>query len=104
MSLPNKVKVAGHTYDIEWMPDTWMDDAERHGDCTTTLLRIRILKDKRWKETLIHEIGHAIYYEYGLVHVEEEEAINSLYMSGMHQVITDNLKIAKAILEGPDEP
>jgi len=97
MKLPKHLKVAGHVYTVEWMSRQWKDEMERQGDCLVSELRIRIAEDERLLETLLHEIGHAIYYEYSLAHVEEEEAINSLYMSGLHQVLKDNPMVVKLL-------
>jgi hypothetical protein len=92
------VKVAGHIYQIQYMPEEWGDEMVRQGDCCPTSLRIRISPNARWKETLIHEIGHAIYYEYSIGHCSEEESTNSLYMSGMHQVMVDNPSLIRELL------
>ena len=72
------------------MTPEWKDEMERQGDCLVSELRIRVVADERRLETLIHEVGHAIYYEWGLTHAQDEEAINSLYCSGLHQVMVDN--------------
>ena len=48
-------------------------------------------------ETLLHEIGHAIYHEYSIGEASGEEAINSLYMSGIHQVMVDNPRVVELL-------
>ena len=90
----NSVRIAGHPYQIMWMPEDWTTDTGLRGQCDPDQLRIRIAKGQpvsRTMETLWHEIGHGVFHEYGVDHVDKsEEAVNSLYMSGLYQVIMDN--------------
>lgn len=97
MNFPTAVKIAGHIYEIEWKDADWKDDSGREGDCSATNLLIRVAKGVRAVETLWHEIGHGVYYEYAIEQVEGEEAINSLYMMGIYQVLVDNPEIRSLI-------
>lgn len=93
----SKVKVAGHWYKVKWRDSDWLHLSESLGNCDTTKLEINIVMNDRWPETLWHEVGHAIYYEYGIKHVAEEEPVNGLYMSGVHQVLKDNPEMRRIV-------
>lgn len=87
-----KIKVAGQYYQV-MVVDQFLETTQSRGQCCSDTLIIRIsakLPLSRFLETLIHEVGHAIYHEYAIDEVKGEEAINSLYMSGFHQVLIDN--------------
>ena len=89
------IRIIGHDYRVVFKESDWKTESDSHGQCDTTAMRIKIVKGmprSRTLETLVHEIGHAIYYEMGITHVEDkgEEAINGLFMSGWHQVLMDN--------------
>lgn len=99
MKKPTSVKIAGHDYKIKWMDVEWGHEMERQGDCSAGSLLIRVVDDLRASETLWHEIGHGIYYEYAVGQVEGEEAINSLYMMGIYQVLCDNPEIRDMCLK-----
>ena len=96
-TIPEKVKVAGFTYTIRLVEGEWGEHTEKHGQCDPSKLEIIVVDDVRVKETLWHEIGHAIYYEYNIKEVKGEEAINSLYMLGIFQVLVDNTAMRKLI-------
>lgn len=89
MKLPESVKVAGHVYEIRQKDADWRDNGDKHGLCNITDLFICVAMDKRWKETLIHEIFHAIDWEYCLSAAQNEEQRVSLYGVGWFQVLTD---------------
>ena len=95
-----KIKVAGHNYQVKIMEEDWVSQTSSRGQCCSNTLVIRIaskMKRSRGVETLLHEIGHAIYHEYSIGEVSGEEAVNSLYMSGIHQVLVDNPQLVKLL-------
>ena len=95
-----KIKIAGHDYQIKVMEKDWISQTGSRGQCDSDALVIRIaakMPRSRAIETLLHEIGHGIYHEYSIGEASGEEAINSLYMSGMHQVLVDNPRVVKLL-------
>ena len=93
------IRVAGHDYTLRIMPEDWGDDSSNHGNCCTSKLEIKVARGhiSRMRETLLHEIGHAIYYEYSLDEASGEEHVNSLYCSGWYQVFRDNPQLLRFI-------
>jgi Zn-dependent peptidase ImmA (M78 family) len=86
----DSIKVAGSTYKILVMDNTWHEETNKHGDCDGDKLIIRVVRNNRFKWTLWHEITHAIFHEYNLISAKGEEDIVTQIAAGWHQVYTDN--------------
>lgn len=92
MKIPKQIKVCGHVYEIEACDDAWMDDSEKWGQCDRQKLKIKYfsgLPESRMIETVLHEIVHAIYYEYDLETARTEEEFVTRMSAGLYQVFTD---------------
>lgn len=92
--LPNTVRVGAFDFLIDkWSPAR---SAERHayGECSTVEQRISIQLDHvtRFKavDTVLHELGHAIYWAYGLEDEDKEERIVSTMSTGWTSIYRDN--------------
>jgi len=92
------VKVAGHRYKIRLVGG---EHTPNHGQCDTGALLISLTRGEasRMRETLIHEIGHAIYYEYDVESCADEECRVSRLSTGWHQVLVDNPKLILHIID-----
>lgn len=92
MKIPAKVKVAGHIYTIEPCDDVWVDDSDKWGLCDRQKLVIKYfegLPESRKVDTVLHEIMHALYYEYDLQSARSEEEFVTRLSTGLHQVFLD---------------
>jgi len=98
MKIPDKVKVAGHIYKIEWNNE-WLNDNGCVGYSFHNKLLIYLCKIFRGdklsesiiEETLLHEILHAVDVNYNH-HTLSEEAVDRL-SEGLYQVLKDNFKL-----------
>ena len=84
------LRIGPQTYTVEVKDKQWVEESGAHGRCDSGQCLLQITDGARFIDTLWHELGHAIYYEYHIREVVGEEAINSLYMSGILQVLRDN--------------
>lgn len=101
MTRPRRIKIGAHWYRV-----TYVDTIEGRcvGICHTSAKTIKvrkILTDRMLAQTLLHEVMHAIYYEFGVINSEqsdkdyaagmasEETAVNGL-SNGLMQVLVDN--------------
>ena len=98
MKLPESVKVAGHVYEIRQRDADWRDNGGKHGTCDSTELQINVAMDKRWKETVRHEIYHAVCYEYCVSAAKNEEELCGILGTAWHQISVDNPKLIRALL------
>ena len=74
--LPSKVYVSGHEYLIEEMSEKLYKEREAYGDCCNNQKLIRIYCGtvlSATRDTLLHEILHAIWHLSYLQNSEEEE-------------------------------
>ena len=98
MKIPKTIKIAGHLYRTKIKNGTWSGDTMSRGQVNTNVLAIKLDKNmpkSRKGETLVHEIIHAIYHEYGLEDTDKEERIVSVLSTGLYQVLVDNPKLKK---------
>ena len=98
MKIPNKIKVAGHMYKVVW-DDKRLSNAGFLGESDHHLDMIYMCKyyrrdvprnDSEIKETLVHEILHAVDANYNN-HALDEETVTRLAV-GLYQVLADNFK------------
>ena len=110
MKKITSLKVGSHNYQVAYKP--LVDKQRVIGLCWHASKRIDIEKSLRPKilaQTLLHEVMHAIYYEYGLINSEmhdadyaagmvcEEAAVNGLGI-GLIQVFSDNPQFKSLIM------
>lgn len=98
MKLPEKIKIGAFTYKIEG----WHPPAAQASNCYgqfshhEKVIRVDTSNDaQQIRETLLHEIFHAIYYVWGLDDKDEEERIVSQYGTAFTAVMADNPDIRK---------
>lgn len=53
------------------------------------------------KDTLLHEIMHAVFYEYGIQPQDDEERTIRVMSTGLTQVFLDNPEIGKFLCYKP---
>ncbi len=103
MKLPKEIKVAGHQYRVKVKNGSWGDDSRLRGNCSSQELEIKIdsnMPKSRRVETLLHEIGHAIYHEYNIQDEDREERTVTAFATGLHQVLTDNPALISLMNDG----
>ena len=96
------IRIAGHPYTLKFMNDEWTKNTGFRGQCLSDELELLVasnLPDSRTLETIWHEIGHAVHHEYAVDFQGDEESRNSLYMSGLYQVMCDNPWLLEMQLE-----
>ena len=97
MKIPKEIKVAGHTYKVEW-DDKWLTNEGYIGYALHNKLLILLCKIFRGEklsktiieENLIHEIVHCVDVNYNN-HSLNEETVSRL-SEGLYQVLKDNFK------------
>ena len=100
MKLPSQIKIAGHIYKIEVRDGQWSKDSGYRGVTDSNILLININGDmpkSRQTETVIHEIFHGIYHEYGVKENDTEERIVTQFATGIYQVFVDNPELKKML-------
>ena len=97
MKIPDKIRVAGHTYKIVW-DDKYLTNEGYVGLSVHNKLLIYLCKKYRGEklsksiieETFLHEILHTIDANYNN-HSLNEETVDRL-SEGLYQVLKDNFK------------
>lgn len=109
MKRPLKVKVGAHTYRISYVETKGACSGLCHTHAKTIHIR-QGLEGRYLAETLLHEVMHAIWYEWGITNSEmpeplyrasvatEESAINGL-ANGLMAVMRDNPPLRRFITE-----
>jgi len=97
MKIPDKIKVAGHYYDVKFK-DKWLSKREIVGRFDNDAKKILLCKyykgTKRAKseieQTLVHEIIHSVdrHYNHSSLSEKETERLSQ----GLYQVLKDNFK------------
>ena len=98
MKIPDKIKVAGHTYKVVWDKGR-LSEAGFVGETDHNMDIIYLCKNYPKKarakseieETFLHEILHTVDVNYNN-HALSEEMITRLAV-GLHQVLKDNFKL-----------
>lgn len=103
MKLPKYVKVGAWDYTIVEFAHVDAACSSRFGDCRTNDKRIRV--DLVWgrrkaAHTLLHEILHAVYYEWSMQKEDDEERLVDILASGLAAVWRDNPAVMQWIAEG----
>jgi len=97
MKIPEKIKVAGHNYKVEW-DNKGLSREGLFGQANFTSTKIRLCKiyneEKRAKteieRTLIHEIVHVVDRHYNNCSLSEKTVAR--LSEGLYQVLKDNFK------------
>ena len=95
MRVPKKLKVAGHTYKVQWDTDRlvqmdWRGDCH-HGTHVMSLAKKcgdgTIANPSNIEETFIHEMIHCVDAQYNNHQLTEEQVVR--LGTGFHQVLKD---------------
>lgn len=102
-SIPKKIKVDHLTYTITLDPG--IGDIGHFGLCNSNDQIIRLyskMNKERMKETLLHEVLHAIYYSRGMRQVPNESLTEELIVDqigvGLITVLNNNPELRKYLL------
>ena len=93
---PSRVKVGPHWYEVDWFSRTQSDASEKYGYCHMTDLQIGIcehMPKSRQRQTMLHEVLHAIHETMGLDDKSPEEDFTHRVAAGLALFITDNLAV-----------
>lgn len=95
MNIPDTVKVAGYTYNIERPESEFISgDDICIGVCETFSQTMKVAKygsDSNQQEVFLHELCHAIIHAY--CGDNQDEAFVDQFSKGLYQVIQDNPSI-----------
>ena len=98
MIIPDKVKVAGYTYNIERPAEAFPDGTVVCDGIhwfNEQIIRVARTGNEQYQSTIfIHELVHAIIASYCGVDNQDEQFVEQL-AKGLYQVITDNPEIFK---------
>jgi hypothetical protein len=94
MKLPsNTIKIGYRIYNVEEWTAKQMEDAGNAGICDKNKGEICICTsqdDRQIANTFLHEIGHAIYWEWTIYDKDGEERIITTLTNGLTTVWVDN--------------
>lgn len=98
MSLPSglssKVRIGCADYTIVPWTSHQAGDYSRHGEHSSTLRELRICFEGRGDSahatTLLHEIIHAVWYQYGLEDEDKEERVVTVLSNGLSAALRDS--------------
>lgn len=93
MNIPNKIRIQGLEYRVEWVPVLSNGINRLLGEILHTELRIRLDAEQdsqRAAVTLWHEIVHAVIEQNGLELGDMEERVAVTMAFAMYQILEDN--------------
>lgn len=99
-SFPKRIKVGPHRYVIHEVDKEWTEDQDAHGKTNTNTHEIWVnttYTESHILDTLVHELLHAIWNQYGLGEKEEEETVVHRLATGWVQAMSDNEHLVKYI-------
>ncbi len=92
--IPNTVKVGGNTYYLRKHDSSWGEDTQLHGKCDANMLEIHVVTEGLPRDvvrnTIIHELLHALYREYDIQEDDDEERTVTKLANGICQLTLDN--------------
>lgn len=90
----DKLKVGGMTYDVEFMELEADGGGIQLGWCNYAQSKLEInnhnVSERKQKQTVIHELTHAIMHEAGVGFGDDEERVVNHVGLILHQVLRDN--------------
>lgn len=104
-SLPATIRVGPFDWKLVRLDATTGADRRIYGECSSMSMEIRLSElspsTQKAVDTMLHEIGHAIFWAYGLESSDSEERLVSTMGTAWTQVFQDNpwllLWIAKGV-------
>lgn len=95
-AIPEVVRISGRIWKVERRK---MDSLYGTADNSLGLLTISTEHDEfSTKDTVLHEVMHAILRQQGRLYSEEEELFVGALATGITGVLADNPKLAKYLL------
>lgn len=95
--VPKKVLIGIHTYTISFHKDLKSETGDdMYGACYKALKQIKLSLDytsHKVSETLLHELLHAIWYEYNIPDKTPEEKAVHMISYGFTKMMMDNPKL-----------
>jgi|TARA_R110000796_G_scaffold187010_2_gene303919 hypothetical protein len=94
--IPDSIKIGYVDYQFDFWPDTFASTEEAQGEFFATHGKIGLkssaLESVHGTNTVLHEILHAIVYQYGLVETlgDKEEVVVNTMANGLSTVFVDN--------------
>lgn len=96
-----KVRIGYRDFKIEPFPAGFGERLDGETDFSTLTIRFHTDLDPSVKSaTLLHEILHVVYDEYGLAKDDPEERVVTTLSNGLCQVIRDNPDVLAFIIGG----
>lgn len=92
MKLPSEVYVIGHRYSIEEMDEHSATDSNIYGHCSNHSRKIKVYCNGGGsiaRDTLLHEVLHAVWNLMGLEKEDEEERIVNSTSTAIIGIIDD---------------
>ena len=93
MDLPPSVRVAAFDIKIEPWSGHDSDDQGKFGLFSARQQTVWVdstLKPQKLLDTVLHELGHAIYWAYGIDDEDKEERIVGTFATAWAQILRDN--------------
>lgn len=92
--LPKKLRISAYDFRVDLWDAPQAQNAHRYGECSSIEQRITIQAEfatlVKMIDTLLHEIGHALYWAYGVEDDDKEERIVSAMGTAWTQLWRDN--------------
>lgn len=92
MKFPSEVYVIGHKYDIQELSEEMFEGMDTYGDCCNHKRLIRVYLGgggSTARDTLLHEILHAIWHLMAFEKHEEEERVVNSTSTALISIIDD---------------
>ena len=96
---PTTVRIQGHEYTIEFVPELAIKDSDKAGVCNSNVQEIKVgagLAASCQRATLLHEILEGISYQLDL---QLEHPMVCRLSAALYQVIADSPEVAKWIAD-----
>lgn len=101
MNLPRKIRIGYLDYKVREMPSALPLEGQHNPQSAEILVRTKKRSRPYVLNTILHEIGHGIFFAGGLQDVPgidgAEEMIVNIFMNGLSQVLRDNPEVRKLL-------
>lgn len=95
--LPKRIRVAAFDIELVTRSMAWSYQSNRWGEFDTAAQQINLQPEfptgAKMVDTVLHEIGHAIYWAFGLADADQEERIVMTMATAWTQIWRDNPKL-----------
>ena len=103
--IPKKIRVSVNKYDVELKKEVYLkknQTTECYGVCNSTEKTIELstsYPNHNVSCVLLHELLHALYYEYDLENRTPEEKVVSILSTGLTNLFVDNPKLLEYFIK-----